>query len=265
MTIDAFQDIGAINARLDPRRYRVSCVERRQISESLKALFGELVLAHGVKTAFEIGAFEASFSRAMAKQGIRAVAFEANPDVHGHFSAAVTTDGVEYVNRAVSDREGELELSIPTAIKGAGLPTLIRMSSVRRQKLADTAYRAVRVTTTSLDAWRDRGDYLSPYAMWIDVEGAQELVLAGAAKTLERTDLVLIELENRPIWEGQQASDAIEELLGALDLRPVARDIERPHQFNGLFARSGLAGQPIMAGPISRWLERTYALLGAMT
>lgn len=234
-----YQATAEANARLDVTRYPVLCDQRTRIGQTLKRVFLELVVSAKTATAFEIGAFEAGFSRGFleASPDAHAVAFEANPIVHDHFCAVVTGTGVTYENLAISDRAGTIELNVPVSVNGHQLPVLSSMSSIFKQKLESAEYRTVETRAVTLDWWITDNPRPAPYALWVDVEGAQKQMLDGAAKALVDTQLILIELENRPIWRGQVDAEEIKALLEQAGFAAVLRDIERPHQFNALFAR----------------------------
>lgn len=261
-----FRAIATANSSLDIDRYPVSCEERRSISESLNTLFFDLAIDNGVCASFEIGAFEAGFSRkfAAAATDARVIAFEANPDIHRRFKAEVEACGVEYLNLAVSDVAENVELSIPVEIKGRLIPEFNRMSSMLRQKLESVKYRTLSVPATALDDWIARNPCDPPFAMWIDVEGAQMMVLDGASEALKRTAIILIELEHGAIWRGQSVADDVEHGLAVGGFAPVVRDIERPHQFNGLFMRTDLVEMCSNRRAIDRWWKDVSARLADM-
>jgi FkbM family methyltransferase len=50
--------------------------------------------------------------------------------------------------------------------------------------------------------------------IWMDVQGAEELVFSGASKTLKRTKWIYTEFSNRPLYENQKSLDQLMDLLG---------------------------------------------------
>lgn len=89
------------------------------------------------------------------------------------------------------------------------------------------------VMTMRLDTWLARQQ--SPFIdfIWMDVQGAERLVLEGATETLKRTRLVYTEVYETPMYEGQPSLEEIKLLLGEgwVLLGIYARD-------NALFANS---------------------------
>lgn len=78
--------------------------------------------------------------------------------------------------------------------------------------------------------------------LWVDVEGANEVVLKGARSALARTSAVFIEVEDKRLWDSQWLSDDVANYLYDLGLRPVARDYQSTHQYNLMFVRNSLQG-----------------------
>ena len=69
-------------------------------------------------------------------------------------------------------------------------------------------------------------------------EGASAVVLRGATRLLDEVDVLMIEVEEIPLWDGQEwtRSDVVE-FLGGHGLVPVARDRQSRMQFNVVFVR----------------------------
>jgi hypothetical protein len=82
---------------------------------------------------------------------------------------------------------------------------------------------------------------------WIDVEGASGAVLTSGGRVLSHASLVYIEVETEQVWRGQWLDVDVARYLADCDLVPVLRDIQRPHQYNVVFASAALAATPRMA------------------
>ena len=92
------------------------------------------------------------------------------------------------------------------------------------------------------------------FAMWVDVEGAVAEVFGGATRTLERTDVVIVEVEAVERWIGQRwlAADVVHRLARS-GLQVVARDMQSRWQFNILCVRDGLLAERSVDGRIAAW------------
>jgi hypothetical protein len=112
---------------------------------------------------------------------------------------------------------------------------------------------AVQVPAVALD------DYFSEQrgpctAMWIDVEGASGAVLRGAGRMLADTAVVIIEVEERPMWDGDHwLRPAVVEFLSGRGLSPVARDNQSRFQHNVVFVRTDLLDDDRIAQRIRQW------------
>lgn len=174
--------------------------------------------------------------------------FEANPKIHQMYASVNIKAGVNWINKAISAQTGDLELYIPRvlarAFKNGTLSEQIvieaedtgKSSILRRDENAE--YDIVKVPTVTLD------DYLRMFApdgrvaLWIDVEGAASAVLDGAAETLNRTDVLVVEVEGFAFWQDQTLVANIIDTLQRKGFIPVLRDREyEDAQFNIIFIR----------------------------
>jgi FkbM family methyltransferase len=92
----------------------------------------------------------------------------------------------ELVSAAVSDTSGEVALETFSVIEGADI------SHSRMSKEADAAGLR-RVPMVCLDDWLAASPQAEPNLLKIDIDGHEMKVLAGAAETLKRTSVVVIE------------------------------------------------------------------------
>jgi hypothetical protein len=98
-------------------------------------------------------------------------------------------------------------------------------------------------------------------AMWVDVEGASGSVLRGARVTLTHTDVVIVEVEERQVWEGAHwLRPTVVEYLVERGLVPVARDLQSRFQHNIVFVRDDLVTRPDIAHRLDRWGDELLAL-----
>lgn len=214
-----------------------------EVVDAVKAIAPPLVI--------ELGAHEAWFSSTIktALPDVRALAFEANPDVYARYRRPAAAAGVEYVNTAVSDRAGTTTLTIPRK-PDASLRQ--RMGSLLRRQ-DSPAEQTVAVATVRLDDYLgDDADRAS--ALWIDVEGAIGMVLRGAERTLARCELVYAELEPCQVWQGQMIDTEVFDFLARFGLVPVLRDVQRKRRgYNALFVRADRLKDEALLAAVDRY------------
>lgn len=186
-------------------------------------------------------------------------AFEANPKIHAAFAAAPTSMDIGWHNLAVTDETGPVDIFVPRRIshilkRGRLLKQDHRESAdtgkgslLRRNEEADYDHHVVSGIT--LDGFLEGAAPKGDVALWIDVEGAASLVFDGATKTLERTQIILVEVEGYKFWEGQSGASGVFQKLIQSGFTPVCRDREYgDFQCNALFIRNDLlpAFRPIV-------------------
>jgi FkbM family methyltransferase len=208
---------------------------RAHSAARLRRAFYDIVAAERPVAFIEVGAFEASASLEVRTRlpDARIVAFEANPKNHARLSREVdfAAKRVEYLNLAVSDREGALEFDLGAT----GADGISKKGSVLRRTSA-ASVQLVLVPSVSLDAFF-REAMPASCALWIDVEGASRQVLAGAGEILARSRAVMIEVEDREFWAGQWLAQDVDRFLRAAGFRLIARDHEYRHQHNAIYTR----------------------------
>lgn len=225
--------------------------ERRTSIDELVEVFFTLVRAIEPATFVEAGAKDAAASIRAAGTGIpNVLAFEANPYTHRRFAEAVRAVDVEYEHLALTDEPGPVTMHVRrrddgTAIADGQASMLVRPNH-------PPGYEHVTVDGLPLDDCV--ADRPGPIAVWVDVEGASSWVLRGAPETLGRSGVLMIEVEERVSWTGQEwlHMDVIEHLV-AHGLVPVARDRQSRFQFNVVFVRRTLLGEPAVATAIGDW------------
>lgn len=217
----------------DPER---AVKTRRRITRSLSDRVQAMVQALAPSVIAEIGAHEASFSKAM-KAGCpqaRVIAMEANPQVHSAFAADLEAAGVEYWNGCVSSGAGTRTFTVPVRADGSHRITMGSLLS-DRQAVGEHSYE---VHSERLDDLV--GDIDN--ALWIDVEGGVAEVFKGGEATLARSRLVYVEVETRQRWKEQWTDRQVIDYLREFDLHGVARDIQQSWQYNLLFLRGDVLG-----------------------
>lgn len=235
---------------------RISPVGKQRLQQRFQDYFRWLCRRLGPAVVLEIGAHEASFSR-WARQTLpqaRVLAFEANPHVHAKYAAEVTATGVDYRNLAVGPVTGELELTLPLEIAGEPRALDSRMASIAVHRKAGDSV-TVTVPSVRLDDHVTWGEEERAVA-WIDVEGANDAVLQSGPGVLDRLDAVHIEVEGRPTWEGQWLDTDVAHHLAGHGLVAVARDLQKPYQYNVIYVRDRLVHQPKVMRKAAEILQR---------
>lgn len=232
-----------LDAAFDDAAFRTLALsERQKITALAERLFGELIDIVRPSVIAEVGAFEADFSRKMhAKyQDARIYAFEANPRVYEQFAGELLKGGITYIHVAVGASTGTVTIHVPVQIANKAMPFVNRMASLHVVGLRDSKTTAIEVPLDTLDNLLGAEISTRRCALWIDVEGAVDQVLEGAAKTLAQTDLVICELESSQVWNGQVLGADIRRRLGDLGFSMVARDCQKWFQYNAIFVRTSV-------------------------
>jgi FkbM family methyltransferase len=209
--------------------------------------FHELIALTKPALFVEAGAYKAEASRRVRQDhpSCRVVAFEANPYNFERYSEEIglAAAGIDYRNLAVTDTAGPVTFHLRSRQDGEELRKVTGNSSLLRRQNTDTEYEDLTVEGVTLDGFFGI-DAQEPVCLWIDVEGASGHVLRGATALLRRTELVLIEVEEKLMWEGQWRSiDVIEFFLDA-GFVPLTRDAEYNQQYNIIFVREDVYERP---------------------
>lgn len=203
-------------------------------------------------TAFcDIGANDGSTAVAARKlaPACAVYGFEANPRIHAMHAKTMASLGVEWLNLAITDTCGRLPVFAPRTLSRAYLNgEVVPAATVETEDTGKTSlllrneeatYETFEVEARSLDdVFRDRpaGRSERRFFLWIDVEGAADRVLAGAAAVLRETRAIFIETENFDFWRDQKRSGEVVAFLFERGFVPIARDREYgDKQFNILF------------------------------
>jgi FkbM family methyltransferase len=166
---------------------------------------------------------------ALAFRGIcpeaRIYAFEANPYNLEKMAAdaRLQTARIEVVPVAVSDRAGTAIFHVTDADHTSPDANLGTSSLLVHPGL--TVKAGVEVPTVRLDGLlAEKCPEASRIALWIDVEGAEYLVLEGARGLRERLVAIHVETSTRPLREGQRTTEDLVHFLEDLGFMAAGRN-----------------------------------------
>lgn len=234
-----------------------SSAQRKLTNENLIKLFKTLQSVLRPQVCLEMGAYEASFSVFMAKTypGTLCYAFEANPHNHASFHDRVAREcpQVKYMLLAVADRTGHVKFSLQDRVKStnADVSRVRGNNSIVQRNDARLTYTEVTVPSTTWDDFVAAHSLQKPTCVWIDVEGAQRLILPRGARSLEHVQTILIEVETHSYWKDQWLQADVLSFLNSHGFTCVARDFEFPKQFNYVFVKNSLL--PRVDEVIKQW------------
>lgn len=211
--------------------------ERKRSNADLVRLFFELVACLQPTLFVEAGAMDAAVS--VAARGYlpstRIVAFEANPYNFAQYATSpeLAAKRIEYRNLALAAAPGAVTFNIRQSIQGRPRHQVRGNNSLLKRMEQQSIYEEVVVEGVTFDSFFSGVN--EPAAVWMDVEGASHLVLAGGATFLTRVHVLMIEVEEHRFWREQWLARDVTRFLATVGLVPVARDFERFRQFNMLF------------------------------
>lgn len=212
----------------------------------LSMFFHDLVDLLQPQLFVEAGAYRADASRHVKSRhpACRVVAFEANPYNHREYvdSLGFAEAGIDYLHHAVTDGAGPVTFNLRRRVAGEEMRAVTGNSSILKRADHDVEYEEITVEGVTLDGFfTDAPDRV---ALWVDVEGASRQVLNGGSALIRRTDLLLIEVEERTMWDGQWLGLDVIDFLLEHDMVPVSRDIEYERQHNLLFVSRRFYAEP---------------------
>jgi len=152
-------------------------------------------------------------------------AFEANPINHTKMSrdARLTEARVTICELAASNAEGTAQFHILDSEDKASAE--IKGSSGLLQHPTMPAEKTVTVRTVRLDDYvQSQLRQAQKIALWVDVEGAEFLVLDGIRGIKDRVVAVHVETANRPTRIGQHTIVELDTLMNQMDFNRIGRN-----------------------------------------
>jgi FkbM family methyltransferase len=170
--------------------------------------------------ALEIGCFEASFSKEMAKSGIPSFAFEADPENFKYWSSRNDQPLATYINKAVSDVDGEVffnKKKDDSVMHGNNSLLLKHNEPIEIEKIP--------VQSITVDSFIEQNGLENKlFSMWIDVEGVCYEVLNKSLKNIENCQSIYCEAEAFEIWLGQVHYEDLDEYIKGLGFIQVYKE-----------------------------------------
>jgi FkbM family methyltransferase len=237
---------------LDNREQRIKSRDR------LQGFFQGLQRVLKPDIALEIGAHMAPFSQRMARLGIEAHAFEANPYNHKAFASRVQRRAptVQYHHLAMSDTDGEVTFQIKATRDGKEVKKIAGNNSLLQRSDPAFVYESVTVPSVRLDSFlANRGLEGRSFSAWIDVEGALGKVTAGFGSALQGCLSLIVEVEEVNYWQGQMLVFGVMRYFAGQGMVPVARDFEAAHQYNLVYLRKDVLLRPAVRLAVARYLQ----------
>jgi FkbM family methyltransferase len=186
--------------------------DREHSATALVNLYFDLMRAVSPPLFIEVGARDASvsFRAREVLPTARIVAFEPSPYNVKHYRNEFdyVGKGIEYEQLALADAPGELPFYVRRSVGGVELPLVIGQNSLLKRVNPNTVYDEIKVRAVRLD------DFFSSSASegccaWIDVEGYTGKVISGGQRVLGQTQLLMIEVEDRPVWQDPRLSPSL--------------------------------------------------------
>lgn len=223
---------------------------KQRSHQALISAFFKIIDKHNVTALLEIGAFKAEVSRRFVteKPARHALAVEANPYNFNTFNDSLTKAGVLYHHAAILDREGPCKLQLRvTDLDDENGYIRGNNSLLKTDVRPDTRDETVPGTTldTLVSSYVASKLFPAPSvnhpALWIDVEGALDLVIRGGQHSIRNSLMIFAEVETERLWNDQAIFPEIAIQLDELGYFPYLRDCEyEPEQFNVVFANRKL-------------------------
>lgn len=135
-------------------------------------------------------------------------------------------DRIKVINTCLSDTNGDLvqfhELPLgSSSILPPNLPNLKLLSSKFHQNNKFSWKR-----TTTLDSWLETIKVESPVCLIIDVQGAEDKIIKGAARTLKHVDLLIAEVSTREFYSNQVLYPEMKKIVKRMNFRILRKRID---------------------------------------
>ena len=191
--------------------------------------FLELITAFRPALICDIGSLNAVDAQQFRKFApwARVIAYEANTynyDVTIRNSQPWESQ-IEFIHMAISSHDGIAEFNVVKYDRSSGEYDWRGGASSLKPRMGHETERVL-VASRQLDSHlKELGLVDIGKALWIDVEGAADIVLSGAGRSLESTLFLKIEVERKAFWEGQALDKEILSMLHGLGFEQIDSSI----------------------------------------
>ena len=144
-------------------------------------------------------------------------AFEACPQYYREFylenDRFTTLPNFHIKHRAIGDQNGEISFNV---LEAGEANDWRRGANSILPRTDGAIYREVTVPCSTLDSCFGKNVIRrNTFALWIDVEGALDKVLAGAKEVLSQTMFIRAEVEWKELWVGQKLAPELKKLIAS--------------------------------------------------
>lgn len=182
--------------------HHVACA---RIAETL--LLGALLRRYSINTVIDVGAHHGEFGRSVRAAGFRGELVSIEPDTASaqrlrYVAADDQRWRVVEAAASIVDGEGDL-LSFADSSFNSTRPPTASGTALFDALAAQTVRAPVRLATLdSLLSAGELGACTAPVLLKSDTQGSDLDVLRGAARVMDRCEVLLVELATRPLYEG---------------------------------------------------------------
>lgn len=249
----------------------IKCIDLEEVSKNniivpnsistLTAFYYKMQQVLEVNCFFEIGAFEAGFSRTMKQMHPLSDvwAFEANPYNYEHFKNI--NSNINYLNLAISDINGKIKFQLQDKHINNGLEIeKVRGNNSILNRNDDTiSYKEIDIESITMDSFVEKECLTEKsFSLWVDVEGASKNIFLGFEKYVKNSFSILIEVEEHEYWKNQWLCKDVCNFLEEKDFIPIMRDFEDNKQYNVVFINKKILENKSIEFQINNLIEEYF-------
>jgi FkbM family methyltransferase len=223
-------------------------IRKFSLMRSESAGVAEMVKSNAVESVIDIGANAGQFALGLRKFGYagQIVSFEPLPDVHRLLRKNAERDSKWVVAEPMAIGDSEGIISINVAGNAGESSSILKMTEKHTAADPNSAYvGSIQVLSRQLDTVLPELTSSRRLFLKIDVQGFETQVLRGAAKTLDRTIGLQMEMSLVTLYEGQalfleMLQKIVENGFDLWGFYPVVSDTStgRMLQCDGIFFRA---------------------------
>jgi len=173
-----------------------------------------------IQTVLDVGANEGQFARRVRSLLPEATiySFEPLPHVFNILAKLQTHDSrFEAINAGLGDELGEVDFEENSFSPSSSMLGVTQRGIGAFPHTSRT--KKIRVSMTTLDNWAERRNLQTPMLVKMDVQGFEDRVIRGGARTIRRSDVVVSEVSFVSLYNDQPLFGQIYTSMGALGFR----------------------------------------------